>query len=256
MRKCVIAVMIFFLLSITGCKAEQEVSDITKDVNSTAALVSTALDTRESKTGSSDAETILSEESKKNAVVSFPYLSEDGKLVIQSLFQSSISNPDCGDQDGENIASIELHNVSEEFLMKASIELLMADGSAYHFEIADIPPGKSVWAFETQNAELPKEATCEKITCVAEFCEEQNARNEKIQAKADGTIVTVINQTDDILTGYTLNFHCLFDEDMYFGGTVYSYSIEELPVGNAVELDVSECYMGSAELVSTIQNDN
>ena len=86
---------------------------------------------------------IISEEQQEQSL-SFPYELENGKLVINSLFQSSIMNPDCRDEMGEDVATLELENGSGEFLESAEIVVTLTDGEELEFEISCIPDGEKV----------------------------------------------------------------------------------------------------------------
>ena len=41
---------------------------------------------------------------------------DEGKLQVESLFGSAISNPDCNMEDGDNTASLQIKNVSGKYL--------------------------------------------------------------------------------------------------------------------------------------------
>lgn len=71
------------------------------------------------KTESDETSKKVSEE--KQTGIELPYELDDGRLVLNSIFQSSISNPDCNDENGENMASIEVINQSGKFLASADV---------------------------------------------------------------------------------------------------------------------------------------
>ena len=74
-------------------------------------------------------EAVSTEEQKEG--IEFPYEIDNGNLVINSVFQSSIENPDCGNEYGDDIASLELVNQSNQYLDSAELTLHMSDGSIY-----------------------------------------------------------------------------------------------------------------------------
>lgn len=186
---------------------------------------------------------------KEEKVLEFPYELEDGKLVAKSLFQSDITNPDCNNEEGTDIASLELQNQSEEYLASAQVTVTLTDGTKLRFQAEDIPAGKSVWAFETGNGTLESGAECRKITCQAEFDAEADRKEDQLAFAAEGTTVTVTNLTDQETGACSAVFHCLFDENTYYGGIAYTYPVAALEPGNTTTLEVAECYLGTAEAV-------
>ena len=191
------------------------------------------------------------EQEKETAeeILEFPYSLDDGKLEITSLFQSSIDNPDCENATGENIASIEVKNQSGKFLVSANITVILSDDTELQFELVDIPAESSVWAFETSNIEITEQPKCKTIECEAVYEESNPMMTEELSIEADGTTVNISNLTDTNLTNINVSFHCLFDEDVYFGGKTYIYPIDVLSVGETVSLEVEECYLGQADAV-------
>ncbi|MBP3703956.1 MAG: hypothetical protein J6I98_00350, partial [Clostridia bacterium] len=131
-------------------------------------------------------------ESEQNAVyidgdaVEFPVSLENDRLEIESLYQYSGLNPDCGDAEGNNTAAITLHNVSSEYLKEAEISMTLQDGTELEFKITDLPAGKSAIAFSTANTELGADAACVQIGCGAVFEEPENTA-EKVSAEVEGT---------------------------------------------------------------------
>lgn len=208
----------------------------------------------------SDSESVLetaeqteNAEEEKQTELELPYEFDEGRLVLNSIFQSSISNPDCGDEDGENIASIEVINQSGKYLASADITVTLADETVLKFNITDIPEGKTVLAFETGNTELPDDFICSSVVCEAQYEEEIPMMSEAVSIEAEGTTVTIQNLTGEPLDGLEASFHCLFDEDMYYGGTTYTYPIDTIQGGGSISLEIYECYLGTAEAVRIIQ---
>ena len=56
------------------------------------------------------------------------------------------------------------------------------------------------------------------------------------------------------LTDILLKCHCLF-EDIYFGGISYEYPISAIPADGQVVIDAVDCFMGTAEVVGIIKNE-
>lgn len=188
---------------------------------------------------------------KKTAEV--PCELDDGQLFLNSLFQSSIDNPDCQEKSGENIASIELQNQSGQFLAEADIEIHLSDGTVFHFVVEDLPAETTVMAFETANQELPENPQIEEILCKTDYESAMSLMSDQLMVQSDGTDVVISNTSDENLENLQIGFHCRFNEKMYYGGKTYVYSVESLPAGSEISLNVVECYMGSAEPVRICQ---
>ena len=94
-----------------------------------------ALDEDQAASAASDvtsaSENQISEEeddSRYYARAAFPYESEDGILEIASLFAFSGPNVDADNQEGEEIAGIQVRNQSEQYIQEAVIVLSMENG--------------------------------------------------------------------------------------------------------------------------------
>lgn len=181
--------------------------------------------------------------------VSFPCVLAEGQLTVNSLFESTVMNPDAGGAMGTDVASLEVKNTSGQHLEYAEIEAVLPDGTVLEFEIRDLPADQSVWVFEKNNTTIKKNTVCTSVTCAVSFTAEAPLMADKLAAEASGTSVTIRNLSGETLSDLSLGFHCLFEEDLYFGGAVYMYSIESISPGESVTLDVNECYIGTAQLV-------
>lgn len=180
--------------------------------------------------------------------ISFPYELEDGKLIVNSLFQSSISNPDCNGEEGEDIASLEIKNASDEFLTEAQITVTLDDGDEIPFLVTNIPAGKTVWAYATDNTSISLDFVCNRIKCKAQFSDKMPVMAESVSYEVNETSVTLNNLTGNEISGLSVGCHCLF-EDVFFGGLTYNYKIEELPANESITINAEDCYLGSAEVV-------
>jgi hypothetical protein len=181
--------------------------------------------------------------------IQFPYELEDGKLQLQSLFQSSVSNPDSDDSYVENLAAIEIINSSSEHLKEATIKIILSSGEELTFVLEEIPAGKTVWAFEVNNKCYRMEQKCLEVKCEAIFAEKTVLLEEQLRIDAKDTLVTVTNVSNEALENLELEFHCLF-ADVYYGGKTYMYRIDTIEAHEAVSLDVWECYLGIADVVN------
>ncbi|MBR4888076.1 MAG: hypothetical protein IKU17_02920 [Clostridia bacterium] len=181
--------------------------------------------------------------------VTFPGDVDEGRLKIHALFQSSILNPDAGNAMATDVASIEVGNISGQHLESAQITVVLSGGTVLEFVLYDLPAGQRAWVFDKNNTVLPKNAACSSVTCTAAYAAETPLMTDELSAEADGTAVTLTNLSDSELGDLTLVFRCLFEEDLYFGGAVYTYSIESISPGESVTLSVDECFLGTAQLV-------
>lgn len=188
--------------------------------------------------------------------VGLPYALDGGNLMALSLFPSSVSNPDCGEEPGEDLASLEVQNTSGRYLTRAEIELRLQSGETLRFVIEDLPAGKTVWAFDTANTPLAADAVCQAITCTADYAAEPPLAPDVLEITAEGTLVTLRNLTEEDLPGAEISFRCLFDEalSLYYGGRTWMYASGPIPAGGSVTLDVYECYLGTAEAVRVSLN--
>jgi len=187
-------------------------------------------------------------EQEQETGLQFPYEVEEGKLQINSLFQASVSNPDNANEYVENLAALEVVNISEEHLEEAKIVLTLKDGEKLEFLIEEIPAGKAVWVFESNNKSYELEQICQAAESDAAFVENTNLMNDELDITVDFTEVSVSNIKGEALEKLKLEFHCWF-EDVYYGGRTYKYDIESLNKDESISLDVWECYMGTAEIV-------
>lgn len=188
--------------------------------------------------------------------IAFPYELDGGKLLVTSLFQSSLMNPDCGLQEGENIATLEIINQSDECLTLGSFEATMADGRVLRFSATDIPAGAKVWAFETSNQSMDDGERCISLTAEPQYEAEDQRIPDGISVDVDGISVTLTNQTGAPVTNLKVYYHDCF-EDAYFGGLVYTYSIEEIPEGGIETFEANDSIFGNVEVVRiTLENES
>ena len=177
----------------------------------------------------------------------FPSAREDGARMVNSLFRSTVFNPDCGGTAGENIASLEFTNTSGLHLVRCEFTAVTTDGSEYHFLALDVPTGQTVDAFETSNAVLAANASWAGISCNAVF-ENAVPIPAELTVSAEGTLITVTNNGTQELNNYVVHCHCSLDGN-YFGGVTYIYQIETLAAGETVIVSADECYIGDAVVV-------
>lgn len=185
--------------------------------------------------------------------VSFPLELGDG-LRIDSLIQFDGINPDCGNENASNAASIVLTNGSENHLSRAEITMVTDDGKLLSFVISELPAGKSVMAFATDNASIPKDIPCGNVTCEASFDDAASMLSDAVTATVAGTHIILENGTDSALNDLVVYCHCTLG-DQYFGGIAYTYTIEQLAAGQTAALDAVDCILGLAEVVRITANE-
>ena len=177
----------------------------------------------------------------------FPKSLENGALEVTSLFPYSGMNPDCGDEMGENIGSLEVVNCSGRYLDSASFTVRLTGGGTLHFTVRDLPAGTTIWVFDQDNAPLAETDSCRDLTCDAVFSDAP-AMPERLETAAEGSSVTLLNSSGAALSGYTAVCHMAVGETL-FGGISFSYPLEEIPAGGSVQFPANECYLGEVSVV-------
>lgn len=183
---------------------------------------------------------------EKSAALELPYVFENGSLEIASLFQYSGLNPDCGWSEGTDVGAVVLTNRSDRYLEGLNLTVSLTDGTAMSFSIADIPSGKTVWAFETGNQGLNASAALAEVQCSAAFREDSGLIPESVAVRADGMEITLTNLSPEELTGLAVRCHSILD-DTYFGGTSYTYPVETIPAGGSTVVFAEDCFLGQTE---------
>lgn len=192
---------------------------------------------------------VMKEVSDTQSGIKFPYELEDGKLTVKSLFQSSIENPDCSNEYADDIATLEVENTSDEFLQEAKITITLNDGTKIPIVITNLPAGKSIWAFATDNTAVELNSECVDIVCDAKFEKEMPVLSGIVSYEVNEMKVTLHNLSSDNLANLSIGCHCLFD-NVYYGGLTYSYDVDELSANDSITVEADDCYLGSAEVVS------
>lgn len=183
----------------------------------------------------------------QQSVVSFP-ATLDGGLKLDNLFQFSGLNPDAGNQEGTDIATILLKNTSDSYLAKADLTVTLADGKKLTFTVMDLPPGQSAMAFSKENASIGANAACSAVSCSTSFEPDLVPVPAQVSVSVDGIAVTLTNQTDQALTNLVVYCRCPLGEE-YFGGITYQYEVKNLPPRGTVTVDAVDCILGITEVV-------
>lgn len=180
--------------------------------------------------------------------VAFPLSADDGRLEVGSLFQFTGINPDCENQEGADVAGIQLRNVSGSHLTRADIEMTLVSGKLLRFTVEELPAGMTALVFSNENVPVDPDDACVSLSCEASFEAENPLMADRLTVSAEGTQITVSNISGDDLNNLTVYCHCLLDQDCY-GGLTYCYPIEFLPAGGSTTVDAVDCYLGDAEIV-------
>lgn len=168
-----------------------------------------------------------------------------------SIFQSDLPNPDKDLEVCISLASLEIVNKSEDYLKTAEINIELEDGEKLHFLIRDLPAGRSIWTFDTENTAVEEECKISQITCDAEFVSYAGWEDEFL-IEVNGTSVSITNVTQEEKNARKVICHCVLD-GVYFGGTSYEYEIETFAPSETAVIDVKECFFGEAEVVRIIE---
>lgn len=185
--------------------------------------------------------------------VAFPLSVDDGRLEISSLFQYSGINPDCDGQEGTDIASIVLKNVSGMYLAEANISLTLLDDTQLNFKVTELPDGESVMAFSTENLSIPVDAACLSAECEASYDPTAVADSDQVTASVDGARITLTNISDQDISQIVVYCRDVLGDD-YFGGTTYLYTVTDLPAGESTVVEATDCILGMAEVVRFVVN--
>ena len=179
----------------------------------------------------------------------FPYLLDDDKIQADSLFQYSGVNPDAQNEDCEDVASLQLKNNSDQYLESAEISVELTDGTAFSFEVEDVPAGKSVMAFDTANATYDGKTGVAFIDATTTYSSDAGLKEAEIKITSDDNGVQMENISGDALENLKIKYHCVLD-DMYFGGISSETEVVGLAAGETTTVDTSESILGDAEVVS------
>lgn len=178
----------------------------------------------------------------------FPVFCADGRLEIQSLLQYGGINPDCDNQEGNDVAAIMVCNVSGEYLKEAQISLKLTDGITVNFMVTELPAGAEAIAFSRENQTIKVNAEYAEITCEAQFGADGALTQEQMKVSVEGTLITLTNTSAEDWSEIVVYCRSPLGEE-YFGGMAYEYTIEQLPAGESATIDAWDCILGEAEVM-------
>lgn len=180
--------------------------------------------------------------------VTYPVELEGGRLILENLFEFEGINPDCNYEPGESIASVTLRNTSECYLTEVKLTLLLADGGMIEYLLTDLPAGKTAMAFALDNYQLREDTVCVEAFCSAVWDEDFSGIPDGVTVSAEGTTVTITNNTAQDIPALTVYCRDPFIEE-YFGGKAYEYTVNNLFANGQATLEALDCIMGQAEVV-------
>ena len=180
--------------------------------------------------------------------VTYPVELEGGRLTLENLFEFEGINPDCNYEPGESIASVTLRNSSEAYLTEAKLTLLLADGGTIEYLVTDLPAGKSAMAFALDNFQWREDTVCVEVSCSAVWDEDFSGIPDEVTVSAEGTTVTITNNTAQDIPALTVYCRDPFIEE-YFGGKAYEYTVNNLFANGQATVEALDCIMGQAEVV-------
>ena len=185
--------------------------------------------------------------------LTFPIALENGNLTVNSVFSYTGINPDSGNQEGDDLATIMLKNTSEAYLEQAVIRATLLDGTECTFVVTDLPAGKSTMAFATGNTFLAPENSCVVLSCEASFTELEPW--DQLSVSTVGTTVTLQNNSGEDITNIDVYCRDVFGES-YFGGITYKQTISNLPANQSATVDVTDSLLGMIEVVRIAINES
>lgn len=192
--------------------------------------------------------TDTSSQTTSGSALKYPYRLEDGKLEIESLFQFDGINPDCGNQEGKNIATITITNTSDTYLDSAVLTFITDSGDRLNFKVTDLPAGETALVFSIENAGISKNIACTEVDCEAVFNAEASMNEDKISVSVEGTQITLRNNTDTEIENIVVYCHASLG-DQCFGGITYTYTTNNLTANATTEIDAVDCFLGLTEVV-------
>ena len=187
------------------------------------------------------------EQDSKEIGVTFPYVTEDGNFQISSIIQFSGPNVDADNQESENIAGIEVENISEQYIEEAAVRLTMADDTEYRFLIQDLPVGGKTVAFELDSQEYDGATACKEAACEVQN-QDITMAEDRVSVRTDGSKVIITNISEQQIDSAEVIYRCTTG-DSYIGGLSYEIPVSGLAGGESFEYEDSKCLLGTPEAV-------
>lgn len=249
----VIVVVLGVLIAVNRHSSKQDASteqSAEQETKESAQVTEAAEESEDSQSAeSTDEEEPADTAEEDDTGLEFPYKLDHNRLRIDSLFQYSGVNPDAQLENGDDIASIQLKNISDQYLESAEISVELDNGTAFSFTVQDIPAGKSVTAFDTANTSYDGKAGVAYIEAQASYNADASINEDACAVTKDDQGVHLQNISGDTLNNIQVKYHSILD-DMYFGGLSYTATVDSLAVDETTVVDMSEDMLGDVEIVS------
>lgn len=249
----VIVVVLGVLIAVNRHSSKQDASteqSAEQETKESAQVTEAAEESEDSQsTEATDEEEPADTAEEDDTGLEFPYKLDHNRLRIDSLFQYSGANPDAQLENGDDIASIQLKNISDQYLESAEISVELDNGTAFSFTVQDIPAGKSVTAFDTANTSYDGKAGVAYIEAQASYNADASINEDACAVTKDDQGVHLQNISGDTLNNIQVKYHSILD-DMYFGGLSYTAIVDSLAVDETTAVDTSEDMLGDVEIVS------
>lgn len=249
----VIVVVLGVLIAVNRHSSKQDASteqSAEQETKESAQVTEAAEESEDSQSAeSTDEEEPADTAEEDDTGLEFPYKLDHNRLRIDSLFQYSGVNPDAQLENGDDIASIQLKNISDQYLESAEISVELDNGTAFSFTLQDIPAGKSVTAFDTANTSYDGNAGVAYIEAQASYNADASVNEDACAITKDDQGVHLQNISGDTLNNIQVKYHSILD-DMYFGGLSYTATVDSLAVDQTTDVDTSEDMLGDVEIVS------
>ena len=171
-------------------------------------------------------------------------------VTLESVFRYSGLNPDCDDENGDEIGGIILKNQSDQQINTLDLEVQTSENEILHFHVENLPVGETAWAFERDNKRFPSDDYVTNAVAYADFVEGP-AILEGVTWESDYTEVTLTNNSGKDLTNLTVVCRCQL-EDASFGGIAYEYTLDSLANGESAVISADDCYLGDAAVVRIV----
>lgn len=243
-KKRQILLKLFMITMIVFCGCEKK--DQTKETEQVQEIEKINLKTEE---------VVELDEIVEKVEFEFPCELEDG-LKILSLSTATMPNPDAGGIMGEDIASLEIINETGVYVEFAKIIVELDEGTTFNFIVNDLPNGRTVQVFDINNSIYDDKVSCERIAIEEiKFLDGDQTMSEYVLIEVEETLVTLTNISPTDLNNLEIVCMCDFDGS-YFGGTSYCYPVGQLLAGESTVIDAIDCYLGIADVVRIVENNN
>lgn len=169
-------------------------------------------------------------------------------LSVSELFTYTGPNPDCGFEQGSDIAAITVENTSGKYLLSAEISVAGDDGGEYSFTVQALEDGGRVTAFDTQNRAAANGACAADSECSAHFTDAPDTYTDRLRAQVVSGEVTLTNISEETFETVFVDCRCTVSGES-FGGKVFECSFSQLSPGVTQSKACPEILFGVPEAV-------